>query len=293
MAQASIAPAAANSEDSPVSSAQGDDRMHWMMSTPFFLVHLGAVAVLFFAEWSWHAWGIVLASYVLRMFGVTGGYHRYFSHRTYKTSRVFQFVLALVAMSSTQKGVLWWAAHHRHHHRFSDEDNDVHSMKKRGFWWSHVGWILSTRWDHTDMSKIKDLSKYPELRWLNRFHLVPTLVYLVALYALWGMQGLLWGYVVSTVLVWHGTFTINSLSHWLGKRVYATTDESRNSWVLAIVTMGEGWHNNHHHFQASTRQGFRAYEIDVTYMILKAMSWVRLVWDLREPPPQVVAARSS
>ncbi len=268
------------------------DRMHWAMSAPFFAVHLGGVAVLVFAHWTWHAWAIALGSYVLRMFGVTGGYHRYFSHRTYKTSRVFQFVLALVAMSSTQKGILWWASHHRHHHRHSDEADDVHSMKLRGFWWSHVGWILSTRWDHTDMERIKDLAKFPELRFLNRFHLVPTVLYLAGLYGLWGVEGLLWGYVLSTVIVWHGTFTINSLSHWLGTRVYNTTDESRNSWVLAIVTMGEGWHNNHHHFQASTRQGFLWWEFDITYMVLRTLRLFRIVWDLREPPPQVVAARS-
>lgn len=266
--------------------------MHWAMSAPFFAIHLGAVAVVALAHWSWHAWAIVAGSYVLRMFGVTAGYHRYFSHRTYKTSRVFQFLLALVAMSSTQKGILWWASHHRHHHRHSDEEDDVHSMKLRGFWWSHVGWILSTRWDATDMERVKDLAKFPELRFLNRFHALPTVLYIGALYGVWGMEGVLWGYVVSTVFVWHGTFTINSLSHWLGKRVYNTTDESRNSWVLAIVTLGEGWHNNHHHFQASTRQGFRRHEVDVTYIVLRALALLRIVWDLREPPPQVVAARS-
>jgi stearoyl-CoA desaturase (Delta-9 desaturase) len=229
--------------------------------------------------------GLVLL--VVRTFGVTGGYHRYFSHRAYKTSRVFQFVLAWLAQSSAQKGALWWAAHHRVHHKFSDQPEDVHSPIQRGFWYSHVGWILDdtteTRWD-----KIQDFAKYPELRFLNRFHLLPPIVLGVASYLIAGLPGLFVGFFWSTVLLWHNTFLINSITHLWGKRRYETTDDSRNNWFTALLTLGEGWHNNHHHYQSSARNGFYWWEIDVTYYVLKVMSWLGLVWDLRPVPERVL-----
>ena len=260
----------------------------WIVSAPFFGVHVAAVVGVAILGWSWTGFALAMALYFIRMFGVTGAYHRYFSHRTYRTSRAFQFVLAVLAQTSFQKGALWWAAHHRDHHKFSDTTRDPHSFREDGFWWSHVGWILSRDTEETDLKKIGDLARYPELRWLNTYHLVPGVLLGVSLWLAGGWPALVWGLFVSTVLVWHGTFSINSLAHWWGRRRYSTTDDSKNSLALALITMGEGWHNNHHYYPRSTRQGFFWWEIDCTYYILRALSAVGLVWDLHSPPKAVL-----
>jgi len=150
-----------------------------------------------------------------------------------------------------------------------------------GFWWSHLGWILSDEYDDYDPKRIADLVKYPELRWLDKFHLVPTILYAVAIYYVGGYPALVWGYLVATVALYHGTFLINSLSHIWGTRRFATPDESRNNFWLALVTMGEGWHNNHHHFMSSVRQGIRWWEVDTTFYLLKMLSWVGIARELR------------
>ncbi len=260
-----------------------------LKNLPFVLVHLVALIGVFVMGWSWKGAALAVGLYYLRMFGVTAGYHRYFSHRTFRTSRFFQFVLAFLAVSSTQKGVLWWASHHRLHHKLSDKEGDVHSMKRDGFFWSHVGWIMSDEHDATDEKRISDLTRYPELRFLDRFHVLPTLVLCAVLVAAGGLHALFWGYFVSTVFLWHGTFTINSLCHYLGKPRYVTGDESKNSLFLALITMGEGWHNNHHYYQRSTAQGFFWWEIDMTFYLLKALSWVGVVWDLQTASDEVKA----
>lgn len=269
------------------SNRRESDRISWFSSIPFFAVHAGAVIGLFFFSMTWANIALCVGLYYLRMFGVTGAYHRYFSHRTYKTSRAFQFVLAFLGSTSTQKGALWWAANHRHHHKYSDQVEDIHSPVKRGFLWSHVGWILSSSYVDTDLNQIRDLAKYPELRFLNKFHLLPVFAYIGLLFLSGGLNAVYWGFFVSTVLLWHGTFTINSLSHVWGSRRYKTTDDSRNNPWLALITLGEGWHNNHHHYMSSTRQGFFWWEIDPTYYVLKLFEKVGLVWDLREPPAHV------
>jgi stearoyl-CoA desaturase (delta-9 desaturase) len=260
----------------------------WIGGLPFFALHLvPLLALLPGVVVRPIDWIVCAALYVIRMFAVTGVYHRYFSHRTYKTSRVFQFLLALLAMSSAQKGVLWWAAHHRHHHKFSDMPQDIHSPRQRGFFYAHVGWLF----DHTeatDYSKIKDFARYPELVFFNRFWWIPPTALGFVTYLALGWSGLLIGFALSTVLLWHGTYTINSLTHLIGKRVYETTDDSRNSLILALITLGEGWHNNHHYYQASTRQGFHWWQIDVTYYVLRLLGLVGLIWDIREPPAAVV-----
>ena len=209
-----------------------------------------------------------------------------------------QLFFALLAMSSSQKGVLWWASHHRTHHKFSDQDGDVHSVLRDGFLWGHVGWILSRKYDATDTAKVKDLTRFPELVWLDRFWWVPPTALGVGCFAVGGWFGLTWGFLVSTVLLWHGTFTINSLTHMFGTRRYATTDNSRNNALLAAITLGEGWHNNHHYYQRSVRQGFFWWELDPTYYVLRALALFGLVWDLHAPPARVVrgteaAARAS
>ena len=250
---------------------------------PFAAVHVAVLGV-FFVHFRWWYPLLALGLYGVRMFFVTAGYHRYFSHRTFKTSRVFQFLLACCAMSSLQKGVLWWAAHHRHHHRFSDLDQDIHSPSLNGFWWSHLGWILCRRYNTTRAELVPDLARYPELRWLNKYHMVPGAAFGTLLFLTGGLGVFFWGFCVSTVMLWHGTFTINSLCHVFGRRRYATTDTSRNSLILSLITMGEGWHNNHHHYMSSVRQGFFWWEIDLTYYILRILSWVHIVWDLKMPP---------
>jgi len=223
------------------------------------------------------------------MFFVTAGYHRYFSHRAFKTSRVFQFVIAFMAMSSAQKGVLWWAAHHRHHHRHSDQELDLHSPTLFGFFWSHVGWIMSDKYNDTRLNYIGDFAKFPELRWLNKYHMVPPVVLGAVIWLIGGWHLFIWGFCLSTVLLWHDTFTINSLSHLFGTRRYETTDTSKNNWFLALLTLGEGWHNNHHHFMASARQGFFWWEVDITYYTLKVLSWFGIVWDLRKVPVHLLS----
>jgi stearoyl-CoA desaturase (delta-9 desaturase) len=260
----------------------------WLVSLPFIGVHIAAVVGVALLGWSWEGCALAIALYFIRMFGVTAGYHRYFSHRTFRTSRWFQFALAWLAESSFQKGVLWWAAHHRDHHKYSDTKLDVHSFREEGFWWSHVGWILSRHTEATDMKKVPDLARFPELRWLNKWHLVPGIVLGVGLWLVGSWHALVWGLFVSTTLLWHGTFSINSLAHWWGRRRYPTTDDSKNSFALAVITMGEGWHNNHHYYPRSTAQGFFWWELDVTYYVLRLLAAVGLVRDLHTPPKAVL-----
>lgn len=262
-------------------------RLELAGAVPFLVIHLAALIGAFLVEWTTEAIVLALVSYWVRMFGVTAGYHRYFSHRTFKMSRFGQFLMAFLAQSSAQRGALWWAAHHRHHHKYSDEPEDVHSPVQRGFWYSHVGWIFSGN-SQTHDDRIKDLTKYPELVWLDRHHHIPAIVVALLSYYLAGASGLFIGFFLSTVVLWHATFTINSLSHVWGTRRYETRDDSRNNAFLAFITLGEGWHNNHHHYQASVRQGFAWWEVDLTYLALKGMAAVGMVSDIREPPKRIM-----
>ncbi len=264
-----------------------DKPYNWLEFTLMVAIHLLPLGA-FFTGTNWADWAVCIALYWIRMFAVTGGYHRYFAHRTYKTSRVFQFILAFLAQTTSQKGTLWWSAHHRKHHKLSDTPWDAHSPARFGFWHSHVMWFYYPDNNPTDFKQVRDLAKYPELVWLNKHWKFPVIVLGVAVLWTLGLSGLFIGFGLSTVLCWHGTFTINSLSHVFGSRRYATTDTSRNNFLLAIITMGEGWHNNHHHYMGSVRQGFYWWEIDVTYYILKALSLVGIVWDLRPVPEAIL-----
>lgn len=279
-----------------------EEKIDFVKSTGFFLMHLSPLLAIW-AGVSWTAVIVCVAAYYVRMFGITAGYHRYFSHRTFKTSRGFQFVLAFLGASAAQKGPLWWAAHHRTHHQHSDTEEDIHSPGLKGFWWSHVGWILCNKYEETDTKLIRDFTRYPELRFLNRFHIIPPFVFGAFMVLLGislnhffpslgtsGLQMLVWGFFISTVLLYHGTFCINSLTHVIGKRRYNTSDDSRNHWLLALLTMGEGWHNNHHYYPSSEKQGFYWWEIDCSHYLLKLLSWAGVVWDLRRPPPKIYQA---
>ena len=271
---------------SPAYARAADERVDWVHNAPFFILHFMPLFALVTGVTPFDI-ALCVFLYVARMFFITAGYHRYFSHRAYKMGRVMQFLMAFGGATAGQKGALWWAAHHRHHHKHSDQPEDIHSPKK-GFWWSHVGWIVCRKYQPTDFNTIKDFAKYPELRWLDKYYLVPPTVLGVVCWLLGGWSALFTGFFLSTVLTYHGTFFINSLAHVFGKRRYATTDTSRNSFLLAVITLGEGWHNNHHHYQSTANQGFFWWEIDISYYILRALSLVGLVHDLRTPPKHIL-----
>ena len=247
---------------------------------PFVLLHVGCLAV-FLVPFRWSLVGWMAGAYVVRMFAITAGYHRYFSHRSYKLGRVPQFILAFLAETTSQKGVLWWAAHHRDHPRHSDQSQDIHSPVQRGFWWAHVGWVLSNDYDNYDPALIHDFAKFPELRWLDRYFWVPPAVLGAAMFLIGGLPVFVWGFVVSTVLLFQGTFAINSLAHVWGSRRFDTPDDSRNNFFLAIITLGEGWHNNHHQFMYACHQGLLWWEIDVTYYVLRLLNWLGLAREMR------------
>ena len=271
----------------PTAVADPSRRYRLLETVPFVLAHLVCLAAI------WTGVGlsdliIAAALYGLRMFGVTAGYHRYFAHRSFKTSRVFAFALAFLAQSSAQRGILWWAGNHRRHHRYSDTAKDVHSPLRRGFWHAHLGWCFTDAHRETDLALVPDLAKYPELVWLDRHPYLPAVLTALTVWLLAGWSGLIVGFFWSTVALWHATFSINSLAHVVGRARYVTGDQSRNNLWLALLTFGEGWHNNHHHYQSAARQGFRWYEIDVSYYLLRALAVVGLVWDLHSPPTAVV-----
>jgi stearoyl-CoA desaturase (Delta-9 desaturase) len=259
------------------------DDIAYPSATAFLLVHLACFAA-FLTDVTGPALLLGGTLYLVRMFAITAGYHRYFSHRAFRTSRTFQFVLSFLAQTSAQKGALWWAAHHRRHHRYSDTELDVHSPVQRGFFHAHVGWIFVPRNNHTDDAAVQDLRKFEELLWLDRNPYLPAALLAAMTWLIAGWPGLVVGFCWSTVAVWHATFSINSLAHVFGGRRYVTGDDSRNNWWLALLTLGEGWHNNHHACQVSARQGFHWWEYDLTYYALRVLSWLRIVWDLRAPP---------
>jgi stearoyl-CoA desaturase (delta-9 desaturase) len=261
----------------------------WVRVVPFMAVHLACLGVLW-VGWSAAAIGLAVGLYVIRMFAVTGFYHRYFSHRTFETSRLAQFVFAVLGASSAQRGPLWWAAHHRKHHRFADTPEDVHSPRQHGFWWAHMGWITAPGNFPTDMKQVKDLARYPELVFLDRFDILVPLLLAATLFLLGGWQFLIWGFFVSTVVLFHCTCFINSLAHVFGRRRYDTEDDSRNSLLLALITFGEGWHNNHHKYPGSTRQGFFWWEIDLTFYALWILERLRIIRNLHPVPGRLVAA---
>jgi stearoyl-CoA desaturase (delta-9 desaturase) len=259
-------------------------RIAWRATFLFVAIHVVAVAGVAILGISWRGAALAIALCVLRMFAVTAGLHRGLAHRSFATSRTMQLVLAIVATMASQQGVLWWVSQHRVHHRRADEPEDPH---RGGFWWSHVGWFLVHTHDDTEWRVIADLAKYRELRWLDRHYFLPVAVLIGSLWLVGGTSAVVWGYAVSTVMLWHATFSLTSLAHRIGSRRYATGDESRNNAVIAIVTLGDGWHNNHHFYPRSVRHGFYWWEVDATYLGLRGLAAVGLVWDLHVVPAHV------
>jgi len=276
-----------------------DDPIDWARVLPFVLMHVVCLFI-FVVGWSPIAIGVALAAYWLRMFAITGFYHRYFSHRSFKTSRTAQFIFGVLGASAVQRGPVWWAAHHRHHHAHSDRPEDPHSPLQHGFWRAHMGWFLTRKGFTPDLRRVRDLTQFAELRMLDRFDICVPVLLAVGMFGLGAFleraapslgtgswQMLIWGFFVSTIACYHGTYTINSLSHVFGRKRYRTGDESRNNWLLALLTLGEGWHNNHHHYPSAARQGFYWWEIDITYYVLKVLSWLGIIWDLKTVPLSV------
>lgn len=276
-----------------------ENSIDWLRVIPFVLLHLACLGVIWI-ETSWFSVIFAIALYALRMFAITGFYHRYFAHKTFQTSRVGQFVFALLGNTAVQRGPLWWAAHHRNHHVNADSPTDEHSPVQHGFLWSHMGWFLSRANFATRLDRVKELAKFPELRFLDRFDIVVPIAFAIGIFLLgdWletaaphlntnGLQLFLWGFVISTIALYHGTFTVNSLAHVWGNRRYATRDHSRNNWFIAIITLGEGWHNNHHHYPGAAKQGFYWWEFDFTYYVLKLMAACGLIWNLRTVPIEI------
>jgi stearoyl-CoA desaturase (delta-9 desaturase) len=285
--------------DSGASASTPDDasdKVEWARIVPFILMHVACLAV-FWVGTSPVAVGTAVALYFIRMFAITGFYHRYFSHRSFKTSRVGQFVFGVLGATAVQRGPVWWAAHHRHHHAYSDKPEDVHSPVHHGFIRSHMGWFLSRRNFSPNLKYVRDLTRYPELRLLDRFDVLVPFAFAGLIFLVGALletkapqlgttrwQMLVWGFFISTVACYHGTYTINSLCHVFGTQRYRTGDQSRNNWLLALITLGEGWHNNHHHYPSSCRQGFYWWEIDITWYVLRVLAWLGIIWDLRTVP---------
>lgn len=291
------------STNMPRENAALDRDIDWLRIIPFVLMHVGCLAV-FFVGFSWFAFAVMLGFYLLRMFAITAFFHRYFSHKAFKTSRTVQFIFALIGTMSTQNGPLWWAAHHRYHHRHADKEGDLHSPRD-GFWYSHMGWFLNKQNHATQEHLVKDWIKYPELRWLDRHSILVSVLTGTSFWLVGsvlahaapslgtnGPQLFVWGFLLSTVVLTHITLTINSFAHRFGFRTYPTQDDSRNNWFLAIITLGEGWHNNHHFCPASVRQGFVWWQIDFSFYVLKMMESVGLVWDLVPIPGKAFRKQS-
>lgn len=292
-----------HSQSNDAIDVTNDKKVDWLRVIPFLIMHLMCLTVIW-VGWSPVAIAVAFLFYFTRMLAITGFYHRYFSHKSFKTSRIAQFVFALLGATAAQRGPLWWAAHHRHHHVHSDQEQDVHSPARHGFLWSHMGWFTASRNFSTNLVRVKDLAKYKELVWLDRFDSLVPLIFAVFIFGLGellnvldpslgtnGLQLLVWGFFISTVALYHATYTVNSLAHQFGKRRYRTKDDSRNSFLIALITCGEGWHNNHHHYPGSVRQGFYWWEVDFTFYFLKFLAWAGVIWDLKTVPETIKNSR--
>lgn len=277
-------------------------KLDYSVCAQFLLLHLACLLAIWTGI-SAVAVATCLVLYVVRMFAITAGFHRFFAHRTYRTGRLFQFLLALLGTASYQKGPLWWSAHHRRHHLYSDTEKDLHSPVSRSVWRSQVGWFLRRESQVTHVKLIPNLIKFRDLRLLDRFYSVPPIMLGVAVFVFGailqryapalgtsGWQMLVWGFFISTVLLYHGTFTVNSLAHIFGRQRFETGDNSRNNPLVALITLGEGWHNNHHYYPAVERQGIRWWEIDASHYTLTVLSWLGIVWGLQKHPANAATA---
>lgn len=289
--------------DNNLTPRDNSNAIDWPRVIPFILLHIACLGPIW-VGCSGFAIKFAIGLYCLRIFAIGGFYHRYFSHKTFETNRFWQCVFAVIALTAIQRGPFWWAAHHRDHHLHSDKPEDAHSPHQHGFWFSHMGWFLCKKYFHYNPERIRDFYRFPELRWLDRFDVVVPILFGIGIYCLGnyleyakpelntnGMQLFIWAFCISTVCVFHATFTINSLCHCFGTRPFKTNDHSRNNFLFAIYTFGEGWHNNHHHYPISVRQGFRWWEIDVTYYLLLLLEKLGIIHSLKHPPKKLLYAQ--
>ncbi|HEY1188141.1 MAG TPA: acyl-CoA desaturase [Gemmata sp.] len=251
---------------------------------PLMAVHLALLAIPLVEFTVWSAVAILVVTRIIGL-GITAGFHRYFSHHSFKTSRGFQFLLAAAGCAALQKGPLWWVIHHRLHHKHSDTPSDPHSPVVGGLFHGHVGWLFTQDLNAPDARIVRDLTKYPELVWLERLWLVPGALLAAACFAVLGWNGLIYGFCLSTVLGFPVTFAVNSIGHVWGARRFDTGEGSRNNLVLGYLAMGDGWHNNHHRAPYSARHGFAWYELDMTYQFIRLCALFGLVWGIKEPSP--------
>ncbi len=253
-----------------------------------------SIILLFYVGYSLTSLSVCLLSFIIRMFAIAGGYHRYFSHRSYNISRVFQFILAFLGTTTGQKGPLSWATSHMKHHCSSDKAGDPHSPKLQSIGYAHLGWLWRQNALPTDRKFVQRFQQYPEIVFLNRFHTIGP-VTLICFLALLGYlldqsypelntsrgQLIAWGFIVPTLLILHGTCLINSVSHYCGSQRFRDGDESRNVWWLFPIALGENWHNNHHHRPSSANTSCVWWEIDVVYYIICLLEAAGLIWDVR------------
>lgn len=255
--------------------------LHAWSLAPMIAVHVGAIGVLFVAG-TWADWITLAVVAYLRGLISTIGYHRFFAHRSFKTSRVAQFFLASACCANLQQGPMWWAAYHRHHHRYSDEPGDVHSPHHGGFWWAYCGWLfipLQPQWE-----QVRDLRRFPELVLLERFWQIPGILLAVTFWLIGGWSLLCIGFCLSAVLSFQLTFVVNTLGHLIGSRRYPTPDHSTNSFLLALMSLGDGWHNNHHHYPHTAQAGFFWWEVDGAFRVIRVFERLGIIWDVRRVP---------
>ncbi len=265
-------------------------RLNWSFVLWIGFIHAGALLAPF--TFTWSALTVCLGLYLLTGLGVTMGYHRLLTHRSFQTPKVVEYLLTILGCLANQGGPLAWAATHRVHHARSDAEGDPHSPRD-GAWWSHLFWWMcwDKSWDGPAVQQqyAKDLHKDPMHRFLQGCHfLLPLLLaaLLFILGELWagvGLAWVVWGIFVRTTLIYHATWLVNSATHMWGYRSHATNDDSTNLWWVALLAFGEGWHNNHHAFQRSARHGLRWWEFDVTYLMIRLLSYVGLAREIHVP----------
>ena len=273
-----IGPATAN-----IRKISEPQRLNWPTTIVMALFHVGALAALFM--FNWHALAAAIFLYWLATgLGISMGYHRLHTHRSYKVPVGLEYFFALCGSLTLEGGPISWVATHRIHHQKSDQPGDPHSPRD-GAWWAHVGWLILGEANHNNTRKMSkyapDLAKDPFYVWLNNYHWVPLLVLGVVLFAIGGLPLFLWGICLRIVVGLHATWLVNSATHMWGARRFPTRDDSRNNWWVALLTFGEGWHNNHHAHPTSARHGLAWYEFDPTWILLKVLRRLGIAKSIR------------
>lgn len=262
-----------------------ENKIQWFTIGAVISYHALAIWALFTFSWTNLAVTAFLWWFV-QSFGLGIGYHRLLTHRGFKTSKAFEYFLTFLASISMQSGAITWVTSHRIHHAFTDTDTDPHSPIKNGFWWSHIGWIFKGAAQNNDEATHKryspDLMKDKVHILINKYYIAPTVVLAIALYFIGGYSMVLWGIFLRTTWAWHCTWLVNSATHLWGSRRFETKEDSRNNGWVALLTWGEGWHNNHHAYPTSARHGLTWYEFDINWLQLKVLEKIGIIWEMKE-----------